>query len=83
MEIVHYLEQKGKKGYLYLIDSSPKIVKSIASSLFTNQGFYDSIIGFIRALKIDLDLSKVHLLVFLIVFFLIFSLTLFFSFRKV
>ncbi|XP_065225250.1 fatty acid synthase-like [Planococcus citri] len=58
MEIVHCLEQKGKTGYLYLIDSSPKIVKYIASSLFHNEGFYENILGFVRALKTNSDILE-------------------------
>lgn len=59
MEIAYILEQKGRTGYLYIIDSSPIIVKSISKALFIDHGFYLNILGFMRSLKMDIDMTKV------------------------
>lgn len=59
LEIAYALEQKGKTGYLYILDSSPGIVKSIAMVLFKDREFYTNLLACMRALKTNIDMSKV------------------------
>lgn len=59
MEIAHALERKGRKGFLYMVDSSPKIVKWISKMLFNDRGFFTNLMAFTRALNSGVNLQKV------------------------
>lgn len=59
MEVAHALEKKRKSGYLYLVDSSPATVKWISNTLFKTSGFYSNIVGFVRALNVEMNIDEV------------------------
>ena len=59
MEIAYELERNGKTGFVYVIDSSPKIVKSIARSLFGDEDFRTNNLAFVRALNCGVNSREV------------------------
>ncbi len=64
MEIAHALEKKGITGYLYILDSSPSIIKWISTILYKDQSFYTNTLGFVRALKSAINIQNVRKIIF-------------------